>query len=241
MKTPSKKRRKRSKKKGPLRIRIGRLVFDISLCFLALTLIPVLVFRYVNPPSTPLMWIRWAQSVSESPRSLNSWQPLANISPHLLKAVITAEDQKFFSHKGFDWKAIEYAIQVNLTTDRKIGASTISMQTARNVFLWQKRTWLRKILEGYFTTLIEFFWDKRRILEVYLNVIEWGEGIFGCEKAAQKYFKRSPSLLSPVESAWMAAVLPNPRQWSRQPVPVHVRARQAKILDSMAIQRIPSN
>jgi len=187
------------------------------------------------------MWIRWSSSDTESQRSLDTWQSLENISPHLLKAVIAAEDQKFFTHHGFDWKAIEYAIQVNLTSDRKIGASTISMQTARNVFLWQKRTWLRKILEGYFTTLIEFFWDKRRILEVYLNVIEWGEGVFGCEKAAQKYFKRSSSLLSPVESAWMAAVLPNPRQWSRQPVPGHVRARQAKILDSMATLRVPTH
>jgi monofunctional glycosyltransferase len=239
LKTSKKKRRKRSKKK--IQIRVGRLAFDIFLCFLAFTLIPVIIFRYADPPTTPLMWMRWYSSDSKSPRIIDTWQSLENISPHLLKAVIAAEDQKFFTHNGFDWKAIEYAIQVNLTTDRKIGASTISMQTARNVFLWQKRTWLRKILEGYFTTLIEFFWDKKRILEVYLNVIEWGEGIFGCGKAAQKYFKRSPSLLSPVESAWMAAVLPNPRQWSRQPVPDHVRARQAKILDSMAILRIPSN
>jgi monofunctional glycosyltransferase len=239
LKTSSKKRRKRNKKK--FQIRVGRLAFDILLCFLAFTLIPVIVFRYVDPPSTPLMWIRWSSSDTESQRSLDTWQSLENISPHLLKAVIAAEDQKFFTHHGFDWKAIEYAIQVNLTSDRKIGASTISMQTARNVFLWQKRTWLRKILEGYFTTLIEFFWDKRRILEVYLNVIEWGEGVFGCEKAAQKYFKRSSSLLSPVESAWMAAVLPNPRQWSRQPVPGHVRARQAKILDSMATLRVPTH
>jgi monofunctional glycosyltransferase len=239
LKTSSKKRRKQSKKK--IQIRVGRLAFDILLCFLAFTLIPVIIFRYVDPPTTPLMWIRWSSSNTESPRSLDNWKSLENISPHLLKAVIAAEDQKFFTHNGFDWKAIEYAIQVNLTTDRKIGASTISMQTARNVFLWQKRTLLRKIFEGYFTTLIEFFWDKRRILEVYLNVIEWGEGVFGCEKAAQKYFRRSSSLLSPVESAWMAAVLPNPRQWSRQPVPDHVRTRQAKILDSMAILRIPSN
>ena len=220
---------------------MGRLTFDIFLCFLAVTLIPVIVFRYVDPPSTPLMWIRWSSSDTESQRSLDTWRSLENISPHLLKAVIVAEDQKFFMHHGFDWKAIEYAIQVNLTSDRKIGASTISMQTARNVFLWQKRTWLRKILEGYFTTLIEIFWDKRRILEVYLNVIEWGEGIFGCEKAAQKYFKRSPFLLSPVESAWMAAVLPNPRKWSRKPVPSHVRERQAKILESIATIRIPTN
>ena len=239
MKTSSKKRRKRSKKN--FQIRLGRLVFDIFLFFLAFTLVPVIVFRYVDPPSTPLMWIRWSSSDTESQRSLDNWYSLENISPHLLKAVIAAEDQKFFMHHGFDWKAIEYAIQVNLTSERKIGASTISMQTARNVFLWQKRTWLRKILEGYFTTLIEIFWDKRRILEVYLNVIEWGEGIFGCEKAAQKYFKRSPFLLSPVESAWMAAVLPNPRKWSRKPVPSHVRERQAKILDSIATLRIPTN
>jgi monofunctional glycosyltransferase len=239
LKTSSKKRRKRNKKK--FQIRVGRLAFDIFLCFLALTLIPVIVFRYVDPPSTPLMWIRWSSSDTESQRSLDTWQSLESISPYLLKAVIAAEDQKFFKHHGFDWKAIEYAIQVNLTSDRKIGASTISMQTARNVFLWQKRTWLRKILEGYFTTLIELFWDKRRILEVYLNVIEWGEGVFGCEKAAQKYFKRSSSLLSPVESAWMAAVLPNPRQWSRQPVPSHVRARQAKILNSMTTIRVPNH
>ena len=241
MKTPAKKRRKRSRKKAPIKIRIGRLVFDIFLCFLALTLIPVLVFRYVNPPSTPLMWIRSFQGDAESQRHLASWQSLDNISPHLLKAVIAAEDQKFFSHQGFDWKAIEYALEVNLTTDRKIGASTISMQTARNVFLWQKRTWLRKILEGYFTTLIELFWDKKRILEVYLNVIEWGEGIFGCEKASQIYFKHSPSLLSPVESAWMAAILPNPRKWSEQPAQDHIRVRQAKILDSMTTIRIPAN
>lgn len=239
MKTSSKKRRKPNKK--IFQIRLGRLAFDISLCFLAFTLIPVLVFRYVNPPTTPLMWIRGSDSATEAQRSLATWQSLNNISPHLIKAVIAAEDQKFFTHHGFDWKAIEYAIQVNITSDRKIGASTISMQTARNVFLWQERTWLRKILEGYFTILIEFFWEKRRTLEIYLNVIEWGEGVFGCEKAAQKYFKRSSSSLSPVESAWMAAVLPNPRKWSRQPVPPHVRARQAKILDSMVTLRIPTN
>ena len=123
-------------------------------------------------------------------------------------------------------------------TDKKIGASTISMQTARNVFLWQERTWLRKILEGYFTTLIEVCWDKRRIFEVYLNVIEWGEGIFGCEKASQSYFKHSSFLLTPVESAWMAAILPNPKKWSRQPAPDHVRVRQEKILNTMQTVKI---
>ena len=238
MKTSSRKRRKRIKKNALIRIRIGRLVFDILLVFLAFTFIPVLVFKYVNPPSTPLMWIRWVQSDSKSQRSIASWRSLESISPNLLKAVIAAEDQNFFSHQGFDWKAIEYAIQENLIRDRKIGASTISMQTARNVFLWQERTWLRKILEGYFTTLIEFFWNKRRILEVYLNIIEWGEGIFGCEKASQLYFKHSSLLLTPVESAWLAAILPNPRKWSRRPVQDHVRIRQVKILDTMQTVKI---
>ena len=216
-----------------MRIRIGRIIFDILLVFLAFTFIPVLVFKYVNPPSTPLMWIRWVQSDGIGQTSTASWRSINSISPTLLKAVIAAEDQKFFFHQGFDWKAIEYAIQANITRDRKIGASTISMQTARNVFLWQERTWLRKILEGYFTTLIELCWDKRRILEVYLNVIEWREDIFGCEKASQLYFKHSSLLLTPVESAWLAAILPNPIKWSRQPVPDHVRARQIKILDTM--------
>ena len=192
----------------------------------------------MNPPSTPLMWIRWIQTDSKSQRSTTNWQSLERISPNLLKAVIAAEDQKFFYHQGFDWKAIGYAIQVNLTTDKKIGASTISMQTARNVFLWQERTWLRKILEGYFTTLIEVCWDKRRIFEVYLNVIEWGEGIFGCEKASQSYFKHSSFLLTPVESAWMAAILPNPKKWSRQPAPDHVRVRQEKILNTMQTVKV---
>ena len=238
MKTSSRKRRKRIKKKALMRIRIGRIIFDILLVFLAFTFIPVLVFKYVNPPSTPLIWIRWVQSDSKSQRSIASWRSLESISQNLLKAVIAAEDQNFFSHQGFDWKAIEYAIQENLIRDRKIGASTISMQTARNVFLWQERTWLRKILEGYFTTLIELCWNKRRILEVYLNVIEWGEDIFGCEKAAQLYFKHSSLLLTPVESAWLAAILPSPIKWSRLPVKDHVRVRQVKILDAMQTVKI---
>ena len=172
------------------------------------------------------------------PRSLNAWMPIEKVSPNLLKAVISAEDQKFFSHDGFDWLAIEYAIQTNLTTDRKVGASTISMQTARNVFLWQGRTWLRKLLESYFTVLIEIFWSKQRILEVYVNVIEWGDGIFGCEQAAQTYFKHSSKIISPVESAWMAAVLPLPLHRTRRPTPAHVQARQLKVLDAMPHIRI---
>jgi monofunctional glycosyltransferase len=233
-----KKKRKRGKGKQPIRIRIGKIVFDLLLCFIALTIIPVLLYKFVNPPTTPLMWIRWMESGMPQNRSLNAWVPIEKVSPNILRAVVGAEDQKFFTHSGFDWLAIEHAIQANILTDRKLGASTISMQTARNVFLWQSRTWLRKLLESYFTVLIEFFWSKQRILEVYVNVIEWGDGIFGCEQAAQTYFKHSSRMLSPVESAWMAAVLPNPRNWTIRPTPGHVRARQAKILDALPHMRI---
>ena len=233
MKKSPRKRRRRIRKKAALLTLIGRFVFGILLSFLVFTFAPVIVFKYVNPSSTPLMWIRWIQSDGTGQTSINTWRTINNISPTLLTAVIASEDQNFFFHQGFDWKAIEYAIQANIKGDRKIGASTISMQTARNVFLWQDRTWFRKILEGYFTTLIELSWDKRRILEVYLNIVEWGEGVFGCEEASQLYFKHSSLLLTPVESAWLAAILPNPRKWSRQPVPDHVRMRQIKILDTM--------
>lgn len=235
-----KKKRKRGKGKKVIRIRVWKIAFDLLLGFAVLTIVPVLLYKIVNPPTTPLMWIRWLENGTPKnlPLYLNAWVSAEEMSPNIAKAVLAAEDQKFFIHNGFDWLAIEYAIQTNLTTDRKVGASTISMQTARNVFLWQNRTWFRKMLETYFTVLIEFFWSKQRILEVYLNVIEWGDGIFGCEKAAQNYFKHSSKTLSPVESAWMAAILPSPRHWAHRPTPKHVQARQAKILDALPHMKI---
>jgi monofunctional glycosyltransferase len=238
---PVKKKRKREKGKKVIRIPIWKTAFDLFLCFIALTIAPVLLFKFVNPPTTPLMWIRWVENDSREnfPRRLNTWIPIEDMSSNIIKSVVAAEDQKFFIHNGFDWLAIENAIQTNFTTDRKVGASTISMQTARNVFLWQTRSWFRKLLESYFTVLIEFFWSKKRILEVYLNVIEWGDGIFGCERAAQKYFLRSSKTLSPVESAWMAAVLPSPRLWAIRPSPKHVRARQMKIMNTLPYIKFP--
>lgn len=181
-----------------------------------LTVIPVLAFRAVNPPTTPLMWIRWQEKDFPKTHSLilKSWKPIEEISPNLVKAVIAGEDQNFFAHNGVDWEAAEAAFKHNLNSRRKIGASTISMQTARNVFLWQDRTWFRKTLEVYFTWLIELVWTKHRILEVYLNVIEWGDGIFGCEQAARAYFHRPAKTLSPLEAAKMASILPSPRKWS---------------------------
>jgi len=233
--------KRKTRKKTTIKVRIGKILLDVLILFLVFTLIPVLVYRVWLPPTTALMWIRWVEADyrRDMPRTIARWQPLEKISPHLLKAVVAAEDQKFFHHNGFDWQAIESAVVTNMTTRRTVGASTISMQTARNVFLWQGRTWLRKFLETYFTFLIEVIWSKERILEVYLNVIEWGDGVFGCEDAARTYFNHTSTKLTPVEAAWMAAILPNPRKWSMTNSQKRVVDRQAKILKAMPDIRIP--
>lgn len=212
------------------------------LLFLLVTILPVMLYSVVNPPTTPLMWIRWMENDTgkQFPLFIRDWRRLRTISPRLMRAVISSEDQKFFKHNGFDWEAAVNALEVNLTTKRKIGASTISMQTARNVFLWQKRNWLRKGLEAYFTFLIEAFWSKERILEVYLNVIEWGDGVFGCESASRKYFKHSSRWITKRDAAWMAAILPNPRAWSKAKHQSRVQRRQARILLSMRKLKLPS-
>lgn len=216
--------------------------FGFVLFFLVITILPVMLYSVINPPSTPLMWIRWMESDSAKhyPLFIKDWRRLNTISPRLMRAVISAEDQKFFMHNGFDWEAAANALEVNLTTNRKIGASTISMQTARNVFLWQKRNWLRKGLEAYFTFLIEALWSKERILEVYLNVIEWGDGVFGCEHASQKYFHHSARWITKIEAAWMAAILPNPRAWSKDKYRFRVQKRQTRILLSMRKMKLPA-
>jgi len=228
-------------RKKTFRIRLGKILFDLLLAFLALTVVPVLIYSATDPATTPLLWIRWAENDKSEhyTRVIKNWIPVERISPHLIKAVIAAEDQKFFQHHGFDWQAIESAIKVNLTSNRTIGASTISMQTSRNVFLWQGRTLVRKGLESYFTVLIENLWSKKRILEVYLNVIEWGQGIYGCEAASRYYFNHSATTLSPVEAASLAAILPSPRRWSIHRPQKHVVNRQAKILNNMAHVRVP--
>ncbi len=237
----SRKKPTKQKKKKSISNRLGKLAFDFFLGFLVLTITPVLVYGVVDPSTTPLLWIRWVQSDYQEklPRGFVHWVSLKDISPHLVKAVIASEDQKFFQHQGFDWEAIESAFVTNITTNRKLGASTISMQTSRNVFLWQSRTWVRKALESWFTILIESFWSKQRILEVYLNVIEWGDGIYGCEDAARTYFNRSAGSLSPVEAAWMVSVLPSPRRWSIQKPHPGLQVRQARILNLMDKIRLP--
>jgi monofunctional biosynthetic peptidoglycan transglycosylase len=183
--------------------------------FLTLSVGLVVLYRFLPPPLTPLMVIRLAEGEGLA----KDWVAYDDISPNVFKAVIAAEDTRFCQHAGFDLKAIQAAFDRNKKGRRLLGASTISMQTAKNVFLWPGRDWLRKGLEAYFTALIELVWDKRRILEVYVNVIEFGPGLYGIEAAAQHYYKKPASALAAGEAARLASVLPNPRAWTPHRLP----------------------
>ncbi len=183
----------------------------LLLWFFGLSIGLTLLYRFVPVPATPLMGIRAFQPEKSKGRFEKDWVPLSRISPHLVQAVIASEDNRFEQHRGFDFQAIEKALKRNQKgKKRKLGGSTISMQTAKNVFLWHGRNYFRKGLEAYFTVLIELFWGKARIMEVYLNVIEMGPGIYGAEAAAQHYFHKPASRLTKREAALIAAVLPNP-------------------------------
>lgn len=176
----------------------------------------VLVLRWVPPPGTALMVERKLESwVDGQPIDLQrTWRPWAELPDDLKMAVIAAEDQQFAHHWGFDVDAIRAALAHNERGGTLRGASTLSQQVAKNLFLWSGRSWLRKGLEAWFTTLIELFWPKQRILEVYLNSAEWGDGIFGAEAAARHHFGVGAPYLSARQASLLAAVLPNPRQWS---------------------------
>ncbi|MBO4774622.1 MAG: monofunctional biosynthetic peptidoglycan transglycosylase [Bacteroidales bacterium] len=178
--------------------------------FFLFTILLTLAYRWINPPITPLMVGR---SLSGEPR-VKTWVPITEISPNLVQAAVASEDNRFCGHRGFDFSAIQRAIDHNRTHSRKWGASTISQQTAKNVFLWSGRSWIRKGFEVYFTFLIEHLWGKERIMEVYLNVIEMGHGIYGAEAASQHYFHCSAKKLNARQSALLTACYPNPRRWN---------------------------
>ena len=203
--------------------------------FVLACILVVLVFRFVPVPVSGLMVQRRVEAWS-SPKpyvSRHRWVPLEEISPNLGAAVIAAEDQNFPEHFGFDWQAIEKAVQHNEHSRRKRGASTVSQQAAKNLFLWNSRSWTRKGLEAWFTLLIETGWSKRRILEVYLNIVEFGDGIYGAEAAARTFFGKPAARLTPSEAALLAAVLPNPRKFQASAPSDYIRGRQAWILDQM--------
>lgn len=197
----------------------------------------VILYKYVNPPVTPLMVIRVVQQSwnGQTVRLKKAWIPLDRISPALPLAVVASEDNLFTEHSGFDFESIEKAREYNAKKQGKKvrGASTISQQTAKNVFLWPGRSWLRKGLEAYFTVLIEVIWGKHRIMEVYLNVIETGKGIYGMEQACQTYYGRSCSGITRGQAALIAAILPNPLKWNPASPTPYLIGRQQWILWNM--------
>ena len=207
-------------------LRNGLILLAIILC---ISFAQVILFKYINPPFTPLMLYRLAHREGMHYR----WKPLSWMSPFLQQAVLAAEDQRFPDHNGFDFNQINEALQEYADNKPLRGASTISMQVARNLFLWQGRSWTRKALEAYYTVLIELLWTKQRILETYLNVAEWGKGIFGAEAAAIHYFRCSASAVSREQAALLAAVLPNPRKWSPVRPTSFIMQRKAFILRYM--------
>lgn len=209
----------------------------IVAAFFASTILSVVLFRFLPVWVTPLMVIRCCQQVSDGKKLKLShdWEPLENISPSLPVAVMASEDARFLEHHGFDYKAIEHAAKRNREhpEKRKLGASTITQQTAKNVFLWPGRSWVRKGFEAYFTVLIELLWSKERIMEVYLNSIEMGDGIYGAQAVAEEHFGKDAKELSRSECALIAATLPNPRKFSSKSPSAYMLKRQARILREM--------
>ena len=203
--------------KSGLGKKILRILWKAALWFFGLSIFSVVFFRFVPVPLTPLMLIRCGEQVfsSDPVRLKHDWVSIDEISKNLPLAVVCSEDQNFMNHSGFDLDAIQRSVDAAKRGAKRVrGASTISQQTAKNVFLWPGRSWIRKGFEVYFTVLIEFVWSKERIMEVYLNSIEMGNGIYGAESAARFYFNTSAQNLSRTQAATIAAVLPNPRKWN---------------------------
>ena len=216
---------------------IGKLVLKSSLWFLGLSIGLVILYRFVPVPITPLMVIRLVEQAidpEKEVRLVKDWVPISEMSRHAPQAVVGAEDQTFMKHYGFDFKSLKKAWEGNKKNKLVKGASTITQQTAKNVFLWPSRSYVRKAFEAYFTVLIEIFWSKERILEVYLNVVEMGEGIYGIEAASQTFFDKSSSKLTKGQAALIAAVLPNPRRWSPARPTSYIKNRQSWIMRQMS-------
>ena len=209
------------------------------LYFIALSVIWVIFYRFVNPPTT---WLILTKSKSKEERKnipKRKWIAYEDLSDNLKRAAIAGEDANFMDHYGFDTKAIEDAYKRNQAGKTKRGGSTISQQTAKNVFLWPHRSWLRKGFETWFTFLIEILWGKERILEVYLNVIETGSGLFGMEVACQFYYQKSATSLSKRQAALLIAVLPNPVRWTPNAPTAFINRKVNTIVRYMGASKIP--
>jgi monofunctional biosynthetic peptidoglycan transglycosylase len=203
-------------RKAAAKSRVVRVLLWLAAIMLLLPAAVIALYAVVPPPLTPLMAMRWFDGAGLR----KEWVPLSRVAPHVPRAVIASEDNLFCEHAGFDWRSIGEAVEDYSTGRRMRGASTISMQTAKNLFLWPGRDLARKSIEAYLTVLIELIWSKQRIMEVYLNIAEWGDGVYGIGAAARAYFGKPAGSLTQREAALLAAVLPNPREWS----PVHPSA-----------------
>lgn len=203
----------------------------IAIFFFLSTILVAIAYRFVPVYITPLMVIRCFQQATdgEMPTLYHTWVPLERITSNLPKAVIASEDSRFFTHSGFDTVEIEKAIKESKTKNKVRGASTISQQTAKNVFLWPNSSWVRKGFEVYFTLLIELIWDKERIVEVYVNSIEMGKGIYGAEAVAKHHFKTTAKKLTRSQCALIAATLPNPLRFSSKNPSSYILRRKAII------------
>ncbi len=203
----------------------------VALLFVS-SILSVVVYRFVPVVFTPLMLLRCFEQIEkgEDVKLYHSWVSLNNISPSMPVAVMASEDQRFLSHHGFDYQAIEKAAKERINGSKRLrGGSTISQQTAKNVFLWQGRSWIRKGLEAYFTFLIETMWSKQRIMEVYLNSIEMGNGIYGVQAVAEQHFGLEAKNLSRSDCALIAATLPNPLHFSSKKPGPYMRKRVKQI------------
>ncbi|TKC07143.1 monofunctional biosynthetic peptidoglycan transglycosylase [Pedobacter frigoris] len=225
----------KSKAKSTTFKRITSIITRIFIWFLLVTVLWVLVYRFVNPPITLLMIQRNMErnAAGKTARMEKKWVDFEDMSDNMKRAAVSAEDQLFLKHVGFDLKAIEKAFKANQKGKKIKGGSTISQQTAKNVFLWPGRSWVRKGFEAYFTLLIEILWSKERILEVYLNVIEMGDGIYGAEAAAQQYYNKSCTRLTRAQAALIAACFPNPIRWTPKKATQYIRHRQYLIMRNM--------
>ena len=215
--------------------RFWTILWKTCLAFFVVSIVSVVVYKWVPVPITPLMLIRDVEQLKNDKGVImeHDWVPLEEISPKLQLAVVCSEDQNYLKHFGVDWGAIQKAMKENEKGKRVRGGSTITQQTAKNVFLWQGRSYLRKGLELWFTLLIEVFWSKERIMEVYLNSIEMGNGIYGAEAAAQHWFHKSAKKLSKDEAAAIAAILPNPLRYKANPANGYISGRKAWIKQQM--------
>lgn len=219
-------------------LRAWRLMLLGLLGFFAFTIAGVITYAVVRPPFTPLMFSRLIEQISDNkkPKIIHKWVPIEEISPNLILAAVAAEDNNFTDHFGVDFEAIKKANEYNRKKKgRRIrGASTITQQTCKNVFLWPSRNYLRKGMELYFTFLVETTWSKKRIMEVYLNMIEMGDGVYGAEAAARKYFKKPAKKLTRNEAALIVAAFPNPRKYHVANPGNYLQKRQRKILSLMS-------